>query len=76
MRNAMTALRHRLRQVGNVAADRGASAIEWVVIAAVAVGIVLAIGVVISGALTSKAKSVENCITGASNSTGDCPGGE
>jgi Flp pilus assembly pilin Flp len=52
--------------------DRGASAIEWVVIAAVVVGIVLAVGVVISNALTSKAGSVQECIGGATNSTGSC----
>lgn len=72
MRNAMLALRRRMRQVNDRAADRGASAIEWVVIAAVAVGIVLAIGVIISGALTSKAESVEQCIAGASNSSESC----
>ncbi|WP_103502847.1 MULTISPECIES: hypothetical protein [Streptomyces] len=52
--------------------DRGASAIEWVVIAAVVVGIVLAVGFVISNALTGKAAEVQNCIAGASNQSGDC----
>jgi Flp pilus assembly pilin Flp len=63
----------RLRvQRARTAEDRGASAIEWVVIAAVVVGIVLAVGVVISNALTSKAGNVQKCIDGASNSTADC----
>jgi Flp pilus assembly pilin Flp len=55
--------------------DRGASAIEWVVIAAVVVGIVLAVGFVISNALTTKAGNVQECIAGASNSSQNCPGG-
>ncbi|NJP64867.1 hypothetical protein [Streptomyces spiramenti] len=65
------ALRTRLQRA-RAEGDRGASAIEWVVIAAVVVGIVLAVGFVISSALTSKATDVQNCIAGASNQSGNC----
>jgi Flp pilus assembly pilin Flp len=51
--------------------DRGASAIEWVIIAAVVVGIVAAVAVVISQALEDRADEVGDCIQGIEGSE-DC----
>ncbi|MGW7294716.1 hypothetical protein ACWGIB_20285 [Streptomyces xiamenensis] len=45
--------------------DRGASAIEWVIIAAVVVGIVAGVAAVIMNAINDRAGSVSNCIEGA-----------
>lgn len=73
MRKVMGSWRARLRRLRTAGTDRGASAIEWVVIAAVVVGIVLAVGFVISNALTTKAGNVQECIAGASNSSQNCP---
>jgi Flp pilus assembly pilin Flp len=53
----------RARSAGG--ADRGASAIEWVIIAAVVVGIVAGVAAVIMNALDDRAESVGDCIEGA-----------
>ncbi|MCW2505688.1 MAG: Integral rane protein [Actinomycetia bacterium] len=50
--------------------DRGASAVEWVVISAIVVGIVAAVAVVIRTAITSKADDVSKCIKSASGTAG------
>ncbi|MDT0342893.1 Flp family type IVb pilin [Streptomyces litchfieldiae] len=44
--------------------DRGASAIEWVIIAAIVVGIVAGVAGVIMNALDDRADSVGECIEG------------
>ncbi len=52
--------------------DRGASAVEWVVISAIVVGIVLGVAFFIATALDEKATEVGNCIKGADKAGGDC----
>jgi Flp pilus assembly pilin Flp len=44
---------------------RGASAIEWVVISAIVVAIVLAVGVLLTNALNDKATQISDDITGS-----------
>ncbi|MFF7469273.1 hypothetical protein [Streptomyces sp. NPDC008092] len=48
--------------------DRGASAVEWVIISAVVVAIVGVVAAIISNALQSGATKVGTCISGASDS--------
>jgi Flp pilus assembly pilin Flp len=45
--------------------DRGASAVEWVVISAIVVAIAIAIGVILQGALEGKANDIGSEIDGA-----------
>lgn len=45
--------------------ERGASAIEWIVIAAIVVAICIAVGATLRGALTGKATEVQGEIEGA-----------
>lgn len=45
--------------------ERGASAVEWVVIAAILVAICVAVGLVIRNALTGKAGEIQGDIEGA-----------
>jgi Flp pilus assembly pilin Flp len=45
--------------------DRGASAVEWVIITGIAVVIVVAVGGIISTALTTKANTTKDQITNA-----------
>ena len=45
--------------------ERGASAVEWVVIAAIVVGICIAVGLVIQNALTGKANDIGDEIGGS-----------
>ncbi|WP_335970825.1 MULTISPECIES: hypothetical protein [Streptomycetaceae] len=64
-----TYLRARIDRVRNEDdLSRGASAVEWVVISAIVVAIVAAVGVIIKNALNSKANGVSNCIA---NTNGD-----
>lgn len=51
--------------------DRGASAVEWVVITAIVVAIVTGVGVLIRNAITTKTNSTTNCIA---NSDTACSG--
>ncbi|GAA3872511.1 MULTISPECIES: hypothetical protein [Streptomyces] len=60
-------LRTRLARARSGELDRGASAIEWVIIAAVVVGIVAGVAAVIMNALDDRAESVGDCIEGAQN---------
>jgi Flp pilus assembly pilin Flp len=68
----ITYLRGRLDRVRGEELSRGASAVEWVVISAIVVGIVVAIGFTIKGALNGKANDVKNCISGANGNSGNC----
>ena len=45
--------------------DRGASAVEWVLISALVVGIALAVGLILKGALESEATDIGNKIKSA-----------
>lgn len=56
-------LRDRLHRA-RTAEDRGASAVEWVVISALVVGIVIAVGTVLLRALRSKSEAIESDISG------------
>lgn len=49
------------------ASDRGASAVEWVIITGIVVAIVAGVGVIISKAITNKANSACNQINNAGN---------
>lgn len=60
-------LRGRVQRARSGELDRGASAIEWVIIAAVVVGIVAGVAAVIMNALDSRASDVSDCIEGANN---------
>ncbi|MGP4113509.1 hypothetical protein ACTWP5_21685 [Streptomyces sp. 4N509B] len=64
-------LRGRLDRA-RAAEDRGASAIEWVVIAAVVVTVVAAVGFVISEALEGRADQVGDCIEGIDGNAENC----
>ncbi|WP_093836999.1 hypothetical protein [Streptomyces aidingensis] len=63
-------LRERVHRARALGADRGASALEWVVIAAIVVGIVAVVGGVITTALTDRADEVSDCIGSADGSEG------
>lgn len=60
-------VRERVLRAGAGGRDRGASAIEWVIIAAVVVGIVAGVAAVIMNALDDRAADVSECIEGAQN---------
>jgi Flp pilus assembly pilin Flp len=65
-------LRARLERARSEDGDRGASAIEWVVIAAVVVTVVAAVGFIISQALEGRAEDVSNCIEGVDGNSESC----
>lgn len=66
-------LRLRVARARSAETDRGASAVEWVIIAAVAVGIVAFVGAILMNALRGKAEEVGNCIDGVDlNSQESC----
>ena len=53
--------------------ERGASAVEWVVISMIAIGLIIGAGIIIADAVNTKADSVRTCINGAkSTNTGNC----
>lgn len=54
------------------ARDRGASAVEWVVITAIVVAIVSGVGYAISQALDKKAKSTTSCIDSTDGTAKGC----
>lgn len=54
--------------------DRGASAIEWIVIGAITVGLVIAVAVAISSALSDKASEIEDCINNVDYTSDTCNG--
>ena len=63
----MTFLRGRIQRVRSGELDRGASAVEWVIISAVVVTVVGVVAVIINGALKGKANDVSNCIQGTTD---------
>lgn len=65
-------LKGRVERARSLGQDRGASAIEWVIIAAVVVGIVAGVAAVIMNALEGRAETVSNCIEGARDARADC----
>ncbi|WP_228454468.1 Flp family type IVb pilin [Streptomyces alkaliphilus] len=60
----LASLTVRYRRVRSGELDRGASAIEWVIIAAIVVGLVAGIGRIIMSALQGRASDVSDCIAG------------
>jgi hypothetical protein len=58
-------LRDRFARAAQHKGDRGASAVEWVVISAIVVGIAIAIGAILLAALQGKANEVSGEIGGA-----------
>ncbi|AZM57821.1 hypothetical protein DMA15_21395 [Streptomyces sp. WAC 01529] len=61
----ITFLQGRVQRVRSGELDRGASAVEWVIISAVVVAIVGAVAAVINEALDKGADKVGKCIEGA-----------
>ncbi len=64
-------LRTRVERARSGELDRGASAVEWVIISAVVVAIVGVVAAIINAALKGGATKVSNCIQGA-NASGTC----
>ncbi len=69
---AWVSLRARIARVRSGELERGASAVEWVVISMIVVTIVAVVGYVISQALQTKANDVSTCIAGANGSKNGC----
>jgi len=67
----VTFLQGRVQRARSGELDRGASAVEWVIISAVVVAIVGVVAAIINRALKGGAENVENCINGA-KATGTC----
>ena len=63
-------LRARFAKVRSGELERGASAVEWVVISMIVVGLVVAVGFILTNALKNKATDVSNCIQGANGNGG------
>ncbi|MEN3585920.1 hypothetical protein AAH978_17415 [Streptomyces sp. ZYX-F-203] len=61
----VTFLRARVERARSGGRDRGASAVEWVIISAVVVAIVGAVAAIINAALSEGATKVGECIAGA-----------
>ncbi|MGY5115434.1 hypothetical protein ACWC2H_06115 [Streptomyces sp. 900105755] len=67
----VTFLQGRVQRARSGELDRGASAVEWVIISAVVVAIVGVVAGIINLALKDGANKVGNCIKGA-NASGTC----
>lgn len=65
-------LRGRIDRVRKGDMSRGASAVEWVVISAIVVGIVAFVGYMIKNALKTKSTDVSNCISSANGDSQNC----
>jgi Flp pilus assembly pilin Flp len=65
-------LRARIARVRSGELERGASAVEWVVISMIVVTIVAVVGFVISTALQGRAKNVSDCIKTAKGAVSGC----
>ena len=66
------ALRARVAKARSGDLQRGASAVEWVVISMIVVTIVAAVGFLISQAVRTKAQQVSTCIGGADGTQNGC----
>jgi Flp pilus assembly pilin Flp len=69
---AWVSLRARIARVRSGELERGASAVEWVVISMIVVTIVATVGFFISQALQNKTTQVTNCIQGATGANKGC----
>ncbi|MGH4032473.1 hypothetical protein ACQB60_26440 [Actinomycetota bacterium Odt1-20B] len=63
----VTFFQGRVQRVRSGELDRGASAVEWVIISAVVVAIVGVVAAIINQALDKGANNVKDCIEGATN---------
>jgi hypothetical protein len=54
-------LRHRVRQLHEPGRDRGASALEWAIIAAISVVIATIIGAVVYNVVNNKSNDIQKC---------------
>jgi hypothetical protein len=54
-------LRHRVRQMHASGRDRGASALEWAIIAAISVVIATIIGAVVYNVVSNKSSDIQKC---------------
>jgi hypothetical protein len=54
-------LRHRVRRIHEAGPDRGASALEWAIIAAISVVIATIIGAVIYNVVQNKSNDIQKC---------------
>lgn len=61
----VTFLQGRVQRARSGELDRGASAVEWVIISAVVVAIVGVVAAIINNALKGGAKKVGDCVEGA-----------
>jgi Flp pilus assembly pilin Flp len=68
-------LRARIARARSGELERGASAVEWVIITLIVSGLVVAVGYLISLAVRGKATQASTCISGANgaNSQQNCP---
>lgn len=69
---AWVSLRARIARVRSGELERGASAVEWVVISMIVVTIVATVGFFISQALQDKTTQVTGCIRGATGANQGC----
>lgn len=69
---AWVSLRARIARVRSGELERGASAVEWVVISMIVVTIVAVVGFVLSNALKTRANTVSTCIGGANGTKNGC----
>ncbi|MCX4882828.1 MULTISPECIES: hypothetical protein [unclassified Streptomyces] len=67
----VTFLQGRVQRARSGELDRGASAVEWVIISAVVVAIVGVVAAIINAALSKGATKVSTCIDGA-KASGTC----
>ncbi|MEV0847625.1 hypothetical protein [Streptomyces sp. NPDC049954] len=61
----LTFIQGRYQRIRSGELDRGASAVEWVIISAVVVAIVGVVAAILNAALSDGANKVGNCIKGA-----------
>lgn len=69
---AWVSLRARIARVRSGELERGASAVEWVVISMIVVTIVVAVGFILMDALKTRAGDVKSCIAGADGTKNGC----
>jgi hypothetical protein len=65
-------VRTRIAKVRSGEMDKGASAVEWVVISMILVGIVATVGVLITNALKTKTGDVTTCINTTTENKAGC----
>jgi Flp pilus assembly pilin Flp len=69
LRRAWAGVRARVAKARAGERERGASAVEWVVISMIAIGLIIGAGILISAAVQTKATNVGTCIANAKSTT-------